>query len=45
MEAVLARDYDVVQALTVIFGVLVVLVYLLTDIVYSVVDPRVRLGA
>ncbi|UVI36003.1 ABC transporter permease [Brevibacterium spongiae] len=45
MEAVLARDYDVVQALTVIFGVLVVLVYLLTDIVYSLVDPRVRLGA
>ena len=45
MEAVLARDYDVVQALTVIFGVLVVLVYLLTDVVYSVVDPRVRLGA
>ncbi|MCD1286902.1 MULTISPECIES: ABC transporter permease [unclassified Brevibacterium] len=45
MEAVLARDYNVVQALTVIFGVLVVLVYLLTDIVYSLVDPRVRLGA
>ena len=45
MEAVLARDYDVVQALTVIFGVLVVLVYLLTDVVYSIVDPRVRLGA
>lgn len=45
MDAVLARDYDVVQALTVIFGVLVVLVYLLTDVVYSIVDPRVRLGA
>ena len=45
MEAVLARDYDVVQALTVIFGALVVLVYLLTDVVYSIVDPRVRLGA
>lgn len=45
MEGVLARDYNVVQALTVIFGVLVVTVYLLTDIVYSIVDPRVRLGA
>lgn len=44
MQSVLGRDYDVVQALTVIFGVLVVLVYLLTDIVYSIVDPRVRLG-
>lgn len=44
MQSVLARDYNVVQALTVVFGVLVVLVYLLTDIVYSVVDPRVRLG-
>lgn len=44
MQSVIARDYNVVQALTVILGILVVLVYLLTDIVYSVVDPRVRLG-
>lgn len=44
MQSVLGRDYPVVQALTVVFGVLVVLVYLFTDIVYSAVDPRVRLG-
>lgn len=44
MQTVIARDYNVVQALTVIFGVMVVAVYLLTDIVYSAVDPRVRLG-
>lgn len=44
MQAVLGRDYNVVQALTVIFGILVVVVYLLTDIIYSLVDPRVRLG-
>lgn len=44
MQAVLARDYNVVQALSVMFGVMVVVVYLLTDIVYSLVDPRVRVG-
>lgn len=44
MQSVLGRDYNVVLALTVIFGILVVLVYLITDVVYSLVDPRVRLG-
>ena len=45
MQSVLTRDYNVVQALTVVFGVLVVLVYLLTDVVYGLIDPRVRLGS
>lgn len=42
MTAILNRDYPVVQACTLCFAVLVVLVYLVTDLVYAVLDPRVR---
>jgi peptide/nickel transport system permease protein len=38
-----ARDFPVVQTLTLLFGFTVVLVSLLTDLVYAVIDPRVRL--
>jgi peptide/nickel transport system permease protein len=43
VQSILSRDFPVVQAITLIFSVLVVLVYLLTDISYAVLDPRVRL--
>jgi peptide/nickel transport system permease protein len=40
--AVSARDYPTVQAVTLVFAILVVLVYLCTDAIYLVLDPRVR---
>ncbi len=43
VQAITGRDYPVVQALTLTFGILVSVVYLLTDIVYSFLDPRVTL--
>ena len=43
VQSILSRDFPVVQAITLIFSVIVVLVYLLTDISYAVLDPRVRL--
>jgi peptide/nickel transport system permease protein len=43
VQAILGRDYTVVQGLTLTFGVLVSLVYLITDIAYSFLDPRVAL--
>jgi peptide/nickel transport system permease protein len=43
VEAVSARDYPIVQALTLIFGLSVVAVSLLTDVAYAILDPRVRL--
>jgi peptide/nickel transport system permease protein len=43
VQSILSRDFPVVQAITLIFSVLVVLVYLLTDISYAILDPRVRL--
>ena len=44
MQSVLSRDAPVVQAMTVVFGVLVVVVYLATDVAYGALDPRVRVG-
>lgn len=40
--AVSARDYPTVQAVTLVFSILVVLVYLAADALYLVLDPRVR---
>jgi peptide/nickel transport system permease protein len=39
-----ARDYPMVQGLTVTFAVLVVIINLVADIAYSLVDPRVSLS-
>lgn len=44
VDSIAARDYATVQASVMIVAMLVVLVNLLTDIVYSFIDPRVRLG-
>jgi peptide/nickel transport system permease protein len=42
INSIFQRDFDVVQAVALVFGVLVVLVNLLTDIAYASLDPRVR---
>ncbi len=42
VSAVQARDFAVVQALTLIFGAFVIGVNLLADFAYSAIDPRVR---
>jgi peptide/nickel transport system permease protein len=44
IDSVSARDYPVVQSATLIFALLVILVNLATDIIYSFIDPRVRYG-
>jgi len=40
-RAVTNRDYDVIQTLALIFGVLNLISLLLADITYAVVDPRI----
>jgi peptide/nickel transport system permease protein len=42
IDSINARDFPVVQAVALVFAVLVVLVYLLTDVVHALLDPRVR---
>jgi peptide/nickel transport system permease protein len=44
IDSIGARDYPMVQALTMVFAAMVILVNLVTDIVYSFLDPRVRFG-
>ena len=43
VTSIVSRDYPVIIALTLIFGVAVVLVNLLVDLSYAVLDPRIRL--
>ncbi|WP_307478753.1 ABC transporter permease [Microbacterium trichothecenolyticum] len=45
MQGILNRDFPVVQCTTLVFAVLVVLIYLGTDILHRLLDPRVRNAA
>jgi peptide/nickel transport system permease protein len=42
VDAILARDYPVVQGVIVLFAVAYILVNILVDVLYSYVDPRIR---
>ncbi|MFY9526289.1 MAG: nickel ABC transporter permease [Limnochordia bacterium] len=44
MEAILMRDYPVIQAFVVWMAIIYVVINLLTDISYYLLDPRVRQG-
>lgn len=44
IKGILNRDYLVVEGCTLVFGIIVVLVYLITDFVYARLDPRARLA-
>ena len=43
LEAIFARDYPLIQGLTLTFALLVSVVFLLTDLIQSLLDPRMRL--
>lgn len=42
VEAVLARDYPVIQALILLFSFIYILINLIVDVLYTVFDPRIR---
>lgn len=44
IKSTFARDYPMVQGLTLVFAGLVIAVNLLTDLAYALLDPRVRYG-
>ena len=44
VESILARDYMVVQTLTLAFALGAMLINLVTDLIYPLFDPRVRMG-
>jgi ABC-type dipeptide/oligopeptide/nickel transport system permease component len=45
VQAVQQRDYPVIQGTVVVLTLAVVVMNLLTDLAYSLLDPRVRLEA
>lgn len=42
VDAILRRDYPVIQGLVLLFSFVYVLVNLMVDLVYTLVDPRIR---
>ena len=42
LQSVLSRDFAVVQAIAVIFGVVIIFTQLAVDILYAYIDPRIR---
>ena len=42
VDSILARDYPMIQGAILIFGLLYILVNLVVDLLYAVVDPRIR---
>lgn len=45
LQAINTRDFVVVQACVVVFAVIAVLANLLADLLYAVLDPRIRYGS
>lgn len=45
VDAITMRDYPLIQAYVVWMAIIYVMVNLVTDILYHVLDPRIRLGA
>lgn len=44
VDAVMQRDYPLIQGLTLFFGIAVIATNLLADLTYAALDPRIRLG-
>ena len=43
-KSVLTNDYYTIMAMTILFSALLVVVIFITDILYQIIDPRVRIG-
>ncbi|MFK0164238.1 ABC transporter permease [Rhizobium sp. NPDC090279] len=44
VDAVTSRDYPVIMGATLVIGACVIVVNLLTDIAYAMIDPRIKVG-
>ncbi|MEZ6319299.1 MAG: ABC transporter permease [Phycisphaerales bacterium] len=44
INAIISRDFPVVQATVAVFAAVVIITVILTDVCYAIVDPRVRLS-
>jgi len=41
-DGILRRDYPLIMGILIFSSVLVIVAYLMTDILYGVLDPRIR---
>jgi ABC-type dipeptide/oligopeptide/nickel transport system permease component len=41
-DSILARDYSMIMAVTLLFGIFLAFMNLAVDLLYGVVDPRIR---
>jgi ABC-type dipeptide/oligopeptide/nickel transport system permease component len=44
IDSIEIRDYTMIQAVVVVYAVLMLAINLLVDVLYAVIDPRVRYG-
>jgi peptide/nickel transport system permease protein len=44
VRAIFDRDYPVIQGVTLVIGLIVLVTSLVTDVLYAVIDPRVKLS-
>jgi peptide/nickel transport system permease protein len=44
VEAIAARDFPIVQGIVIVYAVLLILVNLIVDLLYTVIDPRISLS-
>lgn len=44
VTSVYSNDYTMIAGLTIFYSVLLVVVVFITDILYGIIDPRIRLG-
>jgi len=44
-EGITFRDFPIVQGVVILGGAMIVMVNMLVDILYAVIDPRIRLGS
>ena len=42
LDAVLKRDYPIIQGLILLFSFVYILVNLIVDLLYTILDPRIR---
>ena len=42
VEAILMRDYPIVQSLVMFIAIIVVVINFLTDLAYAALDPRIK---
>ncbi|NLK00706.1 MAG: ABC transporter permease [Clostridia bacterium] len=44
IDGINVRDYPLIQGTTIVIAILMVLINIITDIIYGLVDPRIRVG-